>query len=251
MSSKVSPIRHLPNTITCLNLFCGCLSVVASFNGQLATAAYFIFAAAVFDFFDGFVARWLKAYSEIGKELDSLADMVSFGLAPASIMFAMLLRAVAAKGIATDMYACGWFIAISAFLIAVFSALRLAKFNIDTRQSDSFIGLPTPANALFICSLVFTAQGNGYFAALTGNLFFLLAIIVVFSYLLVAELPLFSLKFKSFDWKNNKIRYIFIGLSAIILIALQWTGLSIIILVYIILSVLVRILCNNKSSSTS
>ena len=249
MSERISPLRHVPNMITCLNVFCGCLSILSSFDGRLEMAAYFIFAAAVFDFFDGFTARLLKAYSAIGKELDSLADMVSFGVAPASIMYAMLLSAAAENGLPVEPYTCGWFVAILAYIIAVFSALRLAKFNIDERQTDSFIGLPTPANALFVCSLAFISSGNGQLAMFTNQLYVLLAVVVVFSYLLVAELPLFSLKFKSFDWKNNKIRYMFISLSALILMILHWVGLAVVILVYIILSIFTNILCNKKGST--
>ena len=249
MPLGISFFRHVPNIITCLNLFCGCLSIVLSTNGRLEAAACFILAAAVFDFFDGFAARLLKAYSAMGKELDSLADAVSFGVAPACIMYVMLLAAVAQQGFPVEIFTCGWWLATPAFLIAVFSALRLAKFNIDTRQTDSFIGLPTPANAIFICSLAFISSGNHPLAVFTGNVFFLLAIIVVFSYLLVAELPLFSLKFKSFGWKNNKIRYIFIALSVIVLIILHWAGLSVVILLYIILSIFTNILCNKKTST--
>jgi CDP-diacylglycerol--serine O-phosphatidyltransferase len=241
MSHKISLSRHLPNAITCLNLFCGCLSIVSAFEGRLETASYFIFAAAVFDFFDGFTARWLKAYSAIGKELDSLADMVSFGVAPASIMYALLLSAAAQQGLS---YTCGWSVATSAFLIAVFSALRLAKFNIDTRQTDSFIGLPTPANALFVCSLAFISSGGSPLAEVTDHLFFLLAVVVAFSYLLVAELSLFSLKFKSFGWKGNRTRWVFIAVSAMVLIVLHWAGLAAVILLYIIISIFTNILCN-------
>ena len=249
MSLKISPFRHLPNAITCLNLFCGCLSVVSSLNGRLEIAAYFILAAAVFDFFDGFVARLLKVYSAMGKELDSLADVVSFGVAPASIMYALLLPAVAKQGLSIDIFSCGWFIATLAFVIALFSALRLAKFNIDTRQTDAFIGLPTPANAMFICSLSFVSSGNHTWVMFAGNMFVLLAITFVFSCLLVIELPLFSLKFKSFDWKNNKIRYIFIILSALILMILHGAGLAVVILAYIILSVISNIWYNRKVST--
>ena len=247
MSEHRTLLHHLPNGITCLNLFCGCLSVVASFNGQMSVACYFIFAAAIFDFSDGFAARLLKAYSTIGKELDSLADVISFGIAPASIMFVMLLSASEAQGLPVAMYTSGWYVSVAAFLIAVFSAIRLAKFNIDERQTDSFIGLPTPANALFICSLSFASNGIGCLASITGNMYFLLGITVLFSYLLVAELPLFSLKFKSFDWKSNKTRYVFLGLSALLLIVFHWTGLAAAILTYILLSVIVKALCNKKS----
>jgi CDP-diacylglycerol--serine O-phosphatidyltransferase len=249
MFEKISPFRHIPNAITCLNLFCGCLSVISTFNGRLEMASYFIFAAAVFDFFDGFMARWFKAYSVIGKELDSLADMVSFGVAPASIMYTLLLTAASKHGLSVEIYACGWLVATPAFIIAVFSALRLAKFNTDTRQTDSFIGVPTPAVTLFICSLAFISSGSKSLAMFTGNMFFLLAVVVVFSYLLVAELPLFSLKFKSFDWKSNKIRYVFMALSAFILIILHWAGLALVISVYIVLSIFTNIFCNKKSST--
>ena len=243
MKSVIKPLyRHVPNAITCLNLFCGCLAIVSSFSGMLKIAAYFILAAAIFDFLDGFAARLLRAYSAMGKELDSLADVVSFGVAPACIMYALLLPATVHYGFP------GW-VAMSAFIIAVFSALRLAKFNIDPQQTDSFIGLPTPANALFICSLAFLATGNHSWGALTGNIFFLLAVVFVFSFLMVAELPLFSLKFKSFDWKSNKIRYIFVIISALVLAILHWAGLAAVIMIYIILSVIINLLCNRKSSA--
>jgi CDP-diacylglycerol--serine O-phosphatidyltransferase len=246
MVSKSIIVRHIPNAITCCNLLCGCFSLLAAFNGQVKTACYFIFLATVFDFFDGFAARWLKAHSDIGKELDSLADMVSFGVAPASILFVLLLSTVSGQGFSTAMYACGWWMALPAYLIAVFSALRLAKFNIDVRQTDSFIGLPTPACALFICSLAFT---QGKFALLTGNLYFLLILIGALSYLLVAELPLFSLKFKSFGWKKNKIRYIFLAVSALLLAVFHGAGLMLVIFLYLLLSVLVRTLCKQKSQN--
>ena len=249
MSKKI--FRHIPNTITCLNLLCGCLSILSSLNGALETAAYFIFAAAVFDFFDGFAARWLQAYSAIGKELDSLADVVSFGVAPAFIMYEMLLKAAAKYDLPVEFYSSGWWVSAAAFLIAAFSALRLAKFNIDTRQTDSFIGLPTPANALFICSLAFTSSGGNHsWAIFTGNMFFLLGITIVFSYLLVSELPLFSLKFKSFNWKNNKIRYLFVAFSALILIGFHWAGFSLVILLYVILSIITNILYNRTVSTS-
>jgi len=226
------------------------MSIISSLHGVLETAAYFVFAAAVFDFLDGFAARWLQAYSAMGKELDSLADVVSFGVAPAVIMYVLLLTTAENQGFTTEAYSSGWWVVASAFILAVFSALRLAKFNIDTRQTDSFIGLPTPANALFICSLAFISPANHLLSVLTGNLFFLLAVIVVFSYLLVSELSLFSLKFKSFDWKSNQIRYIFVIASAIILIIFHWVGLALVILVYVILSIFTNIFCNRKVTAS-
>ena len=225
--------RYIPNVITCFNLFCGCVSIVFTFSDRLDLAAYLILVAAVFDFLDGFAARWLKAYSEMGKQLDSLADVVSFGVAPASIMFILIHSAA--------FFPFGWLAAFSAYLIAVFSALRLAKFNIDTRQSESFIGLPTPANAIFICSL---ALSNIHFV--TNNVFFLLAVTVVFSFLLVSELPLFSLKFKSYNLKNNIIQNIFIVISIIILLLFHLQGLSLVILAYIALSIIKNVFTKGK-----
>ncbi|MDR1667067.1 MAG: CDP-diacylglycerol--serine O-phosphatidyltransferase [Bacteroidales bacterium] len=236
MSKIFAIVRHLPNTITCCNLFCGCLSVVATFGGSPAIAAYCILMAAVFDFFDGFTARWLKAHSPIGKELDSLADMVSFGVAPASLMFVLLRGSLAKAGFPVEMFDTGWFLSLPAYLLAVFSALRLAKFNIDRRQTDLFIGVPTPAMSLFVCSIAFTASQNGAWAEAAGNIYVLSAIIAVFSYLMICELPLFSMKFKSFGWKNNRLRFIFLGVSAVFLIVFRWTGLAPVILLYIVLS---------------
>ena len=240
-SVKKSPYRHVPNAITCMNLFCGCLSVVFSLDGMLVTAAYLIFAAAVFDFLDGFAARLLRAYSAMGKELDSLADVVSFGVAPACIMYVLLLPTVVQFGLPG-------YVATSAFVIAVCAALRLAKFNIDQRQTDSFIGLPTPASALFVCSLAFMEDLDHPLDALIGNIFVLLAIIIGVSLLMVSSLPLFSLKFKTYDWKNNKTRYIFVILSAIVLAIFQGAGLAAVILTYILLSIITNLLCSKNVS---
>jgi len=223
-------MRFVPNIITCLNLFCGCLSIVCVFNGRLDVAAYLILVAAVFDFLDGLAARLLKAYSDMGKQLDSLADVVSFGVAPASVMYILLLNTVNYQLSSIN------YIAPAAYLIAVFSAIRLAKFNIDVRQSDTFIGLPTPANAIFICSLVFISLGDNQLSLLTENIFFLLAVTVIFSYLLISELPLFSLKFKTFHWKSNKLRYFFVAFSITVLLILHLAGLALVILAYIVLS---------------
>jgi len=239
--------HHIPNVITCLNLFCGCLSIVSTFSGRMDLAVYFILVAAVFDFFDGFAARFLNAYSELGKQLDSLADMVSFGVAPASIMYNLLLTAATKPGIYENFFPFGLLIPLLAYLIAVFSALRLAKFNIDTRQTDSFIGLPTPANALFICSLAFMSISDSPLPWLTDSMFFLLAVTFLFSYLLIAELPLFSLKFKSFDWKRNKIKYVFVSISALLLLFFHWAGLSFVILLYIIISIITNKNKNRQS----
>lgn len=214
--------RHIPNFLTCCNLLCGCIGVVFVVNGNLNAAAYFVWVAGVFDFFDGFAARLLKVSSPIGKELDSLADMVSFGLLPAMVMYRMLLE--------SNSHA---YLPYFAFSIAIFSALRLAIFNIDETQSDSFKGLPTPANALFITAL----------PLLTGNIalalfepWILCVIVAVSSYLLVSGIPLFALKFKSFAWKENKIRFTFLILSVLLLAVLKIAAIPVIILLYIGLS---------------
>ena len=218
--------RHIPNFLTCCNLICGSIGVVFVLNGNLTSAAYFVWVACVFDFFDGFAARILKVSSPIGKELDSLADMVSFGLLPAMVMYRMLLESISHE-----------YLPYVAFSIAVFSALRLAIFNIDETQHDSFKGLPTPANALFITSL----------PLLTGNIaialfepWILCVIVVTSSYLLVSGIPLFALKFKSVAWKENKIRFTFLILSVLLLATLKIAAIPVIILLYIGLSLGVR-----------
>lgn len=214
-------IKHLPNTITCLNLFSGCVGVWFAFNGNFQGATVAILLSAFFDFLDGMAARALKAYSEIGKELDSLADMVSFGLLPGAMIFAML---------STDILHNYTFLA---FLIPVFSALRLAKFNVDTRQTTSFIGLPTPANAIFWAGIALS-----YSTWFSDNHIALLLLTALFSYLLVAEIPMFSLKFKNLQWKDNQLQYIFLIVCLTIILLLQANAIAPIILWYIALSVL-------------
>lgn len=227
--------KHIPNSITCGNLVCGCLAIVAAFNGDLVISTYWVGLAAVLDFFDGFTARLLNVHSEIGKQLDSLADMVTFGVVPGIIMYHLILQSCAAIG-CTNSYS-----AYIAFLIPVFSALRLAKFNIDTRQTSSFIGVPTPANAILICSLpliqLFQPEIMGFgVSAIIGNKYFLTIVTLLMSYLMVAELPLFALKFKNFTWNDNKIRYSFLLISLLLLILLKFIAIPLIIFLYIVLS---------------
>lgn len=219
-------IKHLPNFLTICNLLCGCIGIVLVFNGNLYFATYLIWLAAVFDFFDGFVARWLNAYSNIGKELDSLADMITFGALPGFMMFQMISESFPQS-----------YWPYVAFLVTAFSALRLAKFNVDTRQSDSFIGLPTPANALFISALPFVMNGESSLAMFLSNGYALLIITVLFSLLLVAEIRLFALKFKNMTWQDNKIRFVFLALSLLLIAFLQITAIPIIIILYIVLSI--------------
>ena len=199
--------RHIPNTITCCNLFSGCIACVMALHGDFLAAMCFIVIGAVFDFFDGMVARLLKVSSPLGVQMDSLADDITFGLAPATIVFSFM-RGLDYPSFLVPIQN---FIPYYAFVIAVFSAVRLAKFNIDTRQKSTFIGLPTPANALFWASLV--AGLGAWIQELNYGWFFMLGLITIFSYLLVSEIPMFSLKFKSLRWRSNKIRYIFLMCS--------------------------------------
>ena len=235
-------IKSIPHTITLLNLFCGCLSIVSAFKGNPEAAGFFIIAASFFDFFDGFAARMLHCKSELGKQLDSLADMISFGLAPAVIIFGLLntsvnMPSITFRGINPLPYL--------GFLIAVFSALRLAKFNIDERQTDSFIGLPTPANAILIASLPLIlwnySASNSETAILIRSIinnFYILSLLsVILSCLLIAELPLMSLKFKTYSWNENKIRYSFLIVSLISVFILFYVAIPFIIIFYIFLSV--------------
>lgn len=190
--------------------------------------------AAVLDFMDGMVARVLNTYSEIGKQLDSLADMVSFGVVPGAMVFMMLTASGAtALGIPESI------LPFFGFLITVFSALRLAKFNIDTRQTSSFIGLPTPACTILIASLpLILENGSLTHYNVILNPYVLLALTFLLSYLLVAELPLFALKFKSLGWQNNSVRFIFIGLSIILLALVKFVAVPLIIVLYILLSII-------------
>lgn len=222
---------HIPNTVTCLNLFSGCIASVMAFEARYELAFLFIIASAIFDFFDGMLARLLNAPSLIGKELDSLADDISFGLAPALIAFSFLKEPALVypaflEGIRE-------YVPYIAFLIAVFSGLRLAKFNVDERQTSSFIGMPTPANALFWSSLV---VGGKEFLLTECNALWIVALIIIMSLLLVAEIPMFSLKFKSLSWKENEISFIFLIVTVPLLVILGISGFAAVIVWYIILS---------------
>lgn len=196
-------------------------------EGQLFYGAYFIFAAAILDFLDGFVARLLNAYSEIGKQLDSLADLVTFGVLPAFIVFTLL------QGIYPNSY-----LPFLAFFIATQSAIRLAKFNIDTRQTDRFIGVPTPANGLLISTLPFMAERFEWVGDLVYNGVFLLGFTLLFALLLTAELPLIALKFKNFTFKENKYRYLTLLISLICLLTMGIGGIPLAILSYVVLSII-------------
>lgn len=226
--------KHIPNAITCCNLICGCIAIGYALHEHYATALLMIVMGAVFDFFDGMTARLLHVSSNIGKELDSLADVVTFGVAPATMVFAVCSCKYVHYPESLGMLS--YFIPYLAYLLAAFSALRLAKFNLDTRQSTSFIGLPTPANALFWGSLIVSYQRVFYSPNANYWGLILLVGVCIFSYLLVCELPMFALKFKNLSWADNKIKYIFVITSLILLVTMGISGIAATIVWYLLLS---------------
>lgn len=228
--------RHIPNFLTCMNLVCGCLAVVYVFRGEIPVFAALTAASLVLDFLDGFFARMLKAYSPMGKELDSLADMVSFGLVPGAIMHHLFMESVPVNQMLDEPL--GKALSFFPFIITVFSALRLAKFNIDTRQTHSFIGLPTPAATIFVTGLALILYNDPLHLTPTLlNSFIIAGISMILSWLLVAELPLIALKFRSFGWKENSYQYTLILLSIASVVMFKTAGIPLIIILYIILSV--------------
>ena len=221
--------KHIPNTITCCNLIAGCIATYYAFQSDYQLALLFIVIGAVFDFFDGMVARLLHVSSPIGKELDSLADDITFGFAPSAIVFSFL----------SSFHIHLLFVPFLAFLIAAFSALRLAKFNLDERQTLGFIGLPTPANALFWGSLIVSLNCQSWFEPYQIPeywLYVVLVLIPVSCYLLVSEIPMFALKFKTGGWKGNEVKYVFLLTCIPLLLLLGVSGLAAIIAWYVILS---------------
>lgn len=270
--ARMNIIRHIPNVITCGNLFCGCLAIVSAFNGNLVGSAYLVGLAAILDFFDGFAARLLKVSGELGKQLDSLADMVTFGVVPGVVMFQMIKMSIINFALSGDsaintQTKVGMLSGVSvlpyiAFLITILSCVRLAKFNLDTRQSDSFIGVPTPANSILICSIPLILYYHYDFTFLSGvqnqitmanlvendsfivhlmiNPYFLISLTIIMSFLLIAELPLLALKFKHFGWRGNRTRYTFLITSLILLIVFQFIAIPFIIFLYIVLSIVAR-----------
>lgn len=229
----MSITKHIPNTITCLSLVSGCISIVMALQGNILWATLWIIIAAVFDFLDGFAARALKAYSIIGKELDSLSDMVSFGVAPGMIVFWLLSQASPSLPLGEM----NEYIPYMAFIIPTLSGLRLAKFNVDERQTTSFIGLPVPAHALFWASL-----GYSLLPVIHRNEIIFVPVLILAaigtSLLLVSEIPMFSLKIKSLKWKGNELRYILVICAVLFTILWGFLGIAGTILLYIILSLI-------------
>lgn len=230
--------KNIPNFFTLCNLLCGCIAIVFAFEGNLVGSAYMVGIACVFDFLDGLIARVLNVHSEIGKQLDSLADMVSFGVVPGVIMYFWLRGDHLYNNPLNDI-PIFFLLPLLGFLITIFSAIRLAKFNLDARQSDSFIGLPTPANAIFIAFLPFLLNyfQEKFFLNIFLSPLFIIVLTLLSSFLLIFPLPLFALKFKNFSWKDNSIRYIFLVLSLALLIIFRFAGIPLIIVLYIILSI--------------
>ncbi|CAN5665898.1 CDP-alcohol phosphatidyltransferase family protein [soil metagenome] len=236
--------KHIPNFLTCLNLFCGCVATVLIFRNHLEWAGYLVILAAIFDLFDGMAARILKVSSPIGKELDSLADLISFGFVPGAMLFKLLQVNV---DTISDNEMMTKAIQFLPFILTVFSAIRLAKFNLDTRQTDSFIGLPTPASTLFVIALPLILSNDNFgLSRVILNPYFILGISSMMSFLLVAELPLIALKFKTLSWKENSYQFILIIASAILLVVLKFAALPVIIVLYVLLSFI-----KNRGKETS
>ena len=240
---KLSAIKaQIPNTLTLLNLMLGSAAIIHVMTGELKLAAILIAIAAVCDFLDGFAARLLNVKSEMGKELDSLADVVSFGVAPSIFLFTAI-KTNPDPGIFAGMLNT---IAYVALFIGAFSGYRLAKFNLDKRQTDSFLGLPTPANAIFIISvsLIGTSaltSNSGFIYLVSSNIWFQLLIIPVSCWLLISEIPLFALKFnRGFGFNANRPRYIFLFISLLNILFFGWAGLPLIIILYIAISLTIK-----------
>jgi len=236
----MSIVRHIPNAITSANLFSGATGVYLALVGRPDLTAYCILLAALFDFMDGFAARLLKAYSDIGKDLDSLADLVSFGVAPAAVLSSLVHFSLTGEwsGLFMSLNFSQQVLILLPFLLVVFSALRLAKFNNDQRQSENFIGLTTTATGMFVVSLVYLVFNEGGSLLLFANPWIVLTLVMIFSALLVSEIPMFSLKFKSFGWKGNENRYMLLLLSLFAIIFVQVAALAIIIPIYILYSII-------------
>jgi CDP-diacylglycerol---serine O-phosphatidyltransferase len=234
--------KQIPNILTGFNLLCGLISITLILHGSFIYASLFIFIAAVFDYLDGTAARLLNARSELGKQLDSLADVVSFGVAPGILIFQLIsMHCIGSCNILERMYIAPYF----ALLIPLSGALRLAKFNIDFRQDEHFIGLPIPANGLFFASIplviflqptLFSLIHLEFMTAFFSNTRILAMLAVFFSYLMISDFQIFSMKFKNLEWKGNEPRYIFLLISLLLVILVSLYAIPLIILVYLLLS---------------
>jgi len=236
--------RHIPNLLTLGNLLCGTLATICAIKGDFVGTAILVAIGIGFDFLDGFAARMLNVQGELGKQLDSLADMVTSGVVPGIVMLQLLINAVnldVSGYFGIDTYgATGSNLPYVGLLLTLGACYRLANFNIDTRQSDSFIGIPTPAMTLFVVSLPLIAEfgSQTFFVNLISNQYFLVIVTVLLTFLMNAEIPLFALKFKTFGFKENILKYSFLVLSILLLIVLKFVAIPLIIFIYVGLSVI-------------
>jgi CDP-diacylglycerol--serine O-phosphatidyltransferase len=241
--------RHIPNIITLLNLFCGTIAVLFAVEGNLFMAAVFVILGIVFDFFDGFAARILDVKSELGLQLDSLADMVTSGVVPGIVLFKLFEKSLGNFPYSYDFTVKDWdtgitnIVPLVGLLVTLASCYRLANFNIDSRQTESFIGLPVPANTLFILSLPMILLTNDvtWVNDLILNPWFLIGLTLFSCYMLNAEIPLFSLKMKTYGFKENAVKYVFLIISVIMLILLQFMAIPLIIVLYVLISLLMNL----------
>lgn len=239
-------IKQIPNIITSLNLLCGCVAIMFAVSGDLVSASFFAFAGIFLDFFDGLAARVLNAQSQVGLQLDSLADVVTSGVLPGIVMVQLLSEALTGNSLdinaifsdTANRTSIESYLPFIGLLIAVASGYRLAKFNVDTRQTTSFIGLPVPANTLLILSLplIISFQASQQITEVILTPWFLIVIILVSCVLLNAEIPLFGLKFKTWNFKDNAVRYLFLISSILLLVVLKFIAIPIIIFLYILVS---------------
>ncbi|MFM2307396.1 MAG: hypothetical protein RLZZ367_2065 [Bacteroidota bacterium] len=238
---SVLSLFNIANILTLINLFSGCMAVVFIFNYQIELVPYCVLISLVADFLDGFAARLTKSATNIGLQLDSLADVVSFGVVPGAIIFQLLFQKYESSDAmlsTTRMY----MYSAPAFIITLFAALRLAKFNVDTRQTDGFIGLATPAATMFVVGLLLIFLNNSYGLApviFTGKVLY--GTVALLAVLMIAEIPMFSFKFKNYGFAHNKVRYLFIILSVVLLATLKFAAISLIIILYIIVSVIQKL----------
>ena len=241
--------RHLPNLITLLNLACGTVAIVFTLEGQWRWAVYLVLAAAVFDFLDGFTARMLKAYSAIGKQLDSLADMVSFGVLPAGFIYTLFRNLFQHQPADAGAFYnhLQWVVLVSVLLVPAFSAIRLARFNTEEDQGAFFYGLPTPAHTLFWTGIFWQFMQSGTLFGTPLNLFLMWAIMLIMAFHLILPVPMYSLKFEHFRLKGNLIRYLLLLLAVVILVLSGLGGLSLVILVYMLFSLLNILLAKRVS----
>lgn len=234
--------QHIPNALTLLNVFCGACALVSILGNRYTEGVIFLVVCLIADFLDGFAARLLNVKSEMGKELDSLADMVSFGVVPAAILYKLLTTATVFNLVQQSYYP------LLAFVITAFSCYRLAKFNLDTRQTTDFIGLNTPTNTLFFIGLLFIKINHFEgLEDLTSSTTFLYALIPISSYLLISEISMFSLKIKGLQWQGNEARFIFAVLAVLLLVLMREAAVALLVVLYVVVNVVSNLVFKSKT----